>query len=133
MHIHAAQPNTVSLLPQVHQTVCRGESISYNCAGNGDEMALFSPPIVIETNAILLFSTQNAQTSRVRANSSAAVILLDSTSLTGIFILYISDDQSEGQRTVSCRITSADGSLTNTTTFSVFGNVVLSRAYRPQI
>ena len=59
-------------------------------------------------------------------NSAAAIVLVDPTgspSFMGTFTLYISDEQSEGQRTVSCHVTAVDGMVTaNETTFSVLGH-----------
>ena len=126
IYISTAQPNTVTLLPQKHQSVCRGESISYNCIGSGTAMALFSPPIVNESNPLTVFSSDPVQTCNVIPNSAAAIVLVDSTgspSFMGTFTMYISDEQSEGQRTVFCRVTAADGmATTKETTFSVLGN-----------
>ena len=126
-HIHTAQ-SMITLLPQ-NQSVCRGESISYNCAGIGTNMELVSPPIVNETNPLLLFTSQGVQTCQVMANSAAAIVLVDSSgipSFRGTFTLYISDQQSEGQLTVICRVTATDGMVTATeTTLSVFGNVYM--------
>lgn len=120
-----AQPNTVTILPQKHQSVCHGESISFNCIGSGTSMALFSPPVVNESNPLALFSSQSIQTCIVMPNIAASIVLVDSTgspSFIGTFTLYISDGQSEGQLTVYCRVSSADGMITaNETTFSVLG------------
>ena len=89
-------------------------------------MVLFSPPIVNESNPISLLSSNAVQTCNVIINSAAAIVLVDSTGSTsfmGTFILYISDEQSEGQRTVFCRVIAADGIVTTKeTTFSVLGN-----------
>jgi methionine-rich copper-binding protein CopC len=91
-------------------------------------MVLFSPPVVNESNPLALFSSESVQTCHVITNSAAAIILVDSTgnpSFMGTFTMYISDKQSEGQYTVSCRVSSADGMVTaNETTFSVLGNYI---------
>jgi hypothetical protein len=106
--------------------VCPGESVSYNCIGSGISIALFSPPIVNESSAFLLFSNDRVPTCNPRSDSAAAIVLVDSTgspSFIGTFTLYIPDDQSEGELTVFCRVSSADGIVTtNETTFSVLGN-----------
>ena len=110
------------LLPQGHQSVCRGESISYNCIGSGISMAVFSPPIVNESNSIVVPSSR---TCSVIPNSAAAIILVDTTGsplLMRTFTLYISDEQREGQRTVFCRVSAADGTITTKeANFSVLG------------
>ena len=96
-------------------------------------MALFSPPVVNESNPLALFSSQSIQTCIVMPNIAASIVLVDSTgspSFIGTFTLYISDGQSEGQLTVYCRVSSADGMITaNETTFSVLGNVYMARVY----
>ena len=123
VYIHTAQ---VTILPQEHQSVCRGESISYNCIANGSSsMVLFSPPIVNESNALALFSNDPVPTCNPLSDSAAAIILVDTTRSSvfmGTFTLYISEEQSEGQLVVFCRAFSADGmATTNETTFSVIG------------
>lgn len=91
-------------------------------------MVLFSPPIVNESNPLALFSSESVQTCHVITNSAAAIILVDSIgnpSFMGTFTVYISDKQSEGQITVFCRISSADGVVTtNQSTFSALGNYI---------
>lgn len=120
-----------SLLPQEHQTVCRGESISYNCIGNGTGMTLFSPPIVTETDALLVFANRGVQTFNAISDSAVAFILVDPTEsplFTATYTVYISDEQSEGQVTVVCRVTSAERMVTaNEPTFSVLGNVCIAK------
>ena len=71
--------------------------------------------------------TLHVQTCNVIPNSAAAIVLVDLTGspsvLMGTFTLYISNQQSEGQRTVFCHVTAADGmTTTKETTFSVLGN-----------
>ena len=92
-------------------------------------MVLFSPPIVNESNPLTVLSSDHVQTCNVIPNSAAAITLVDTTgspSFMGTFTLYISPEQSEGQRTVFCRVYSADGMVTtNQTTFSVLGNVCI--------
>ena len=126
---YAAQPDTVTLFPREHPTVCRGESISYNCMGSGTVMIMFSPPVVNESNPISLLSSNAVQTCNVITNSAAAIVLVDSTgspSFMGTFTLYISDQQSRGQRTVFCRVIAADGmTTTDDTTFSVGNNYIV--------
>ena len=123
---YAAQPNIVTLFPQKHPTVCHGESISYNCIGSGIAMMMFSPPVVEESNPISLLSGDAVQTCNVITNSTAAIVLVDSASFMGTFTLYISDDQSEGQRTVSCRVIASDGTpTTDITTFFVGNNYIM--------
>ena len=135
--IHTAQPNImVSLLPQDHQTVCLGESISYNCAGNGTSIALNSPPIISESNPLTVLTRDGVEHCSVRANSAAGIILVDPTesSLFMVtFTLYVSDEQSEGERTVFCSVSSLDGMGTANTTFSVLGNVYVARVVCPCI
>jgi hypothetical protein len=88
-------------------------------------MALFSPPIVNESNPLALFSIESVQTCRVMPDSSAAIVLVNSMgspSFVGTFALYIPNEQSEGPLTVICRVTAADGmDTTNQTTLSVLG------------
>lgn len=126
VYIHTAQ---VTILPQEHQSVCRGESISYNCIASGSSMALFSPPIVNESNALALFSNDPVPTCNPLSDSAAAIILVDSTgspTFMGTFTLYVSEERSEGQLTVYCRVSSVDGMVsTNETTFSVIGNMCM--------
>ena len=59
-------------------------------------------------------------------NSAAALVLVDpigSPLFVGTITLYISAEQLEGQRTVFCQISAADGTTTNETTFSVLGKL----------
>ena len=97
----------------------------FNCIGSGTGMALFSPPIVNESNALLLFAG-DGQLCNIIPNSAAAVeLFVEPPSFMGTLTLHISDEQSEGLRTVFCRVTAADGMITiNETTFSVLGNVM---------
>ena len=120
-YIHTAQP---TLKPQEHQSVCRGESISYNCIGNGSRIALYSPPIIEEISALSIFSSEPLQTCSVIVDSGAAIILVDSTaspSFVVTYTLYISNEQSEGLRSVICQ---ASGEMT-TANFSVLGNIII--------
>lgn len=87
-------------------------------------MVLFSPPIVNESNPIVVLSSQGVQACSVTPNSAAVIILVDpirSPLFIGTFTLYISYNQREGQRSVSCRVSSADGISASETTFSVLG------------
>ena len=93
-------------------------------------MVLVSPPVVNESNPISVLSGDPVQTCDVVTNSAAAIVLVDtsgSSSFMGTFTLYISPEQSEGQRTVICRVTAADTVVTvNETTFSVLGNACIA-------
>lgn len=124
--IHTAQSNMVTISPQ-GQTVCLGESVSFNCNGTGINMEMFSPPIINESSTVAVSSVPGAQPCNVRSNLAAAIALVDSTgssSFRATFTLYISDEQPEGQRTLSCRVTESNGMFTtDSTTFSVLGNV----------
>jgi hypothetical protein len=89
-------------------------------------MVLFSPPVVNESNPLALFSGESVQTCHVIPNSAAACILVNSTgnpSFIVTYTVYIPNEQSEGQITVFCLVTAADGMITTQeTTFSVLGN-----------
>ena len=66
------------------------ESISYNCVGEGDTMLLFSPPIVPESSAFTLFSTNPVQRCIVQQNKASATILVESpgnSSFTGTLVI----------------------------------------------
>ena len=84
-------------------------------------MILFSPPIVNESNPLALFPSD---TSIIRPNSSAGIVLVDSTESSlfiGTFVMYISDRQGEGKFSVFCRVSSIGGVVTTrSTVFSVF-------------
>ena len=125
---YAAQPSAI-LMPQDTRNVCRGESISYNCIGDGSIMELYSPPIVNESGALTLFSSDPVQTCNVVANSAAAIVFVDSTgssSFMGTLTLHISNTISEGLFTVYCRVSTAGGmTTTNSTTFSISGKVCI--------
>ena len=118
-------------MPQDTQSICRGQSISYNCIGDGSIMQMYSPPIVNESGALTLFSSDRVQTCNVIPNSAAAIVFVDSTgssSFMGTLTLYISNTISAGLLNVFCRVSTAGGmTVTNSTTFSVLGKVCIER------
>ena len=122
MFIHTAQ-SSPTLLPQESQSVCPGGILSYTCTSNGDGMILFSPPIINESNPLPILSSDPALTCRARvmSNLAATVVLVEFSSLIVTFTLYIPNEQSAGQHMVFCRVSSANGTETTTSTFSVLG------------
>ena len=86
-------------------------------------MILFCPPMIDESNPLPILSSDPALTSRVRVVSHlvATVVLVEFSSFIATFTLYIPNEQSAGQHMVFCRVSSANGTVTRNSTFSVLG------------
>ena len=134
MYIHTAHPS-VTFLPRQHQSVCRGESICFNCNGEGTSLELYGPPFVNENSALALFPSDDVMTCILRRTSAAAVVFVDSSgdsSINVTLVLHIPPEQSLGTFNVFCRVSTANGmNHTDSSTFSVLGRKYLLTYCRP--
>ena len=114
----AVKPS-VTLLPKEHQKVCPGQTVAYNCFGDGSTMELFSPPILSEAEAFKFHSKNKSlsegPTCDVRTDAAAILNLVETWnafSLTGILTLNIPSDLRRGMYSVYCRVSTTQGDVT---------------------
>ena len=113
-----------SLYPNEVQSVCQGQSVAYNCVGNGVKIELFSPPFINESRPLILYRNSSAPTCEVTRGSAAALVLvnpdsLDVSTFMGTLILYISTEYTELQESYSvfCRVSTSEGYVTLCSTY----------------
>ena len=132
-YIHTAHPS-VTLLPRQNQTVCLGESISFNCNGEGLSLELYSPHFLNENSALALFPNDNVMTCNLRPTSAAAIVFVDppgNSSISGTLVLQIPLEQSLGTFNVFCRVSTINSVNETNSTFSVIGRKNLLTYCRP--
>ena len=120
---YAGQTPTIMLSPNKYPNVRVGESISYNCRCEGSIMQLYSPPIVPESSALTLFSTDPVQRCIVLPSKASACVLVDSpgnSSFTGTLTLFISEEVGDQEDfLVHCRVFTTHGVENTSATYYV--------------
>lgn len=131
LHFHIAQTVLLAnLSPQERQSTCRGESVVFACATNGNNIRFFGPPLVNESESLNLFSFYVRGRCEVRGDFATACVtaknVSDTSSLLGTLTLYIAPSVTSGIYNVTCRTSLIDGSATlNSTTFRISGMYLL--------
>ena len=126
--LHTGQPST-TLLPQGHQKVCHGESISYTCTGNGNTLELYCPNIINESDRFTFFANESPDKCFARSGYGYAYGLTNfaGSPVSGGITLIISEELITKKFTVFCRVIMTAGQqtlyYTSSATFSVLGKM----------